>query len=231
MARSSGVVYWWVTGILAVVGLVLVGVSIVGMVQSSANVIPAPERVLPVAQPAPSSTLSNGVQATPVPSATPEEVAPLEIPGAAIEQVSVPAVALNVAVSGETFPRETQNCHGAVLCIDPPVSNQAAWYGATPAVPSTGTVRLFGHTSWTLAEYAAFNDLVAMKAGDEIVVTTKTGVFTYRAEAPQLVPYSQVAKSQLIWGDGDDRLVLVTCNAAESSGTIVEAWLVSAVSR
>lgn len=37
-------------------------------------------------------------------------------------------------------------------------------------------------------------------AGDKVVVKTETGVFTYKADDPQLVPYSEVVKSTLIWG-------------------------------
>lgn len=227
MARKSSNTDRWVIALLVAGAIVLVVAALVMNANPSPEPAPTPTRAV-VLTPQATEEASAG---TPTPSPTPEQATPLAIPASLIEKVTVPAIALDIAVSGETLPRQTENCHGATLCIDPPVPDQAAWYGATPAVPSVGSVRLFGHTSWTKPEYAAFNDVLAMKDGDEIIVTTQAGVFTYRASAPQLVPYTEVAQSQLIWGNAGDRLVLITCNSAESSGTIVEAWLVKAVPR
>ena len=227
MARTSSKIHRWVVALLGSGAIVLAVLAVAITAGNAPKPTPTPTRVA-VSTPPATEEESAG---TTTPSPTPEETAPLAIPASAIEKLTVPAIALDIAVSGETLPRQTENCHGATLCIDPPVPDQAAWYGATPAVPSVGSVRLFGHTSWTKPEYAAFNDVLAMRDGDEIIVTTQAGVFTYRASAPQLVPYAEVAQSQLIWGDAGDRLVLITCNSAESSGTIVEAWLVKAVPR
>lgn len=197
------------------------------------SVITAPDPVPePTRAPAPVETQKTpeptNTKSAPAPVAkeTPE---PLQIAPSDILSMAIPAVELNALVSGETLPRASKNCKGgAELCIDPPVPDQAAWYGTVPALQSEGTVRLFGHTSWEYAEYATFNALIAMEDGDEIVVKTETGIFTYKASAPQLVPYGEVVNSQLIWGNEPDRLVLVTCNNKEASGTVVEAWLVSA---
>ena len=71
----------------------------------------------------------------------------------------------------------------------------------------------------------------AVEAGDEVIVETETGTFTYQAGPVQYVPYAEVINSELIWGNAPDRLVLVTCNFQEDSGAVVEAWLVSAVPR
>lgn len=227
MARTSSKTHRWVVALLGSGAIVLAAVAFAMTAGNAPEPTPTPSRVT---APAPPATEEEGT-GTPTPSPTPQETAPLAVPASPIEKLTVPAIALDIAVSGETLPRQTENCHGATLCIDPPVPDQAAWYGATPAVPSVGSVRLFGHTSWTKPEYAAFNDVLAIKDGDEIIVTTQAGVFTYRASAPQLVPYTEVAQSQLIWGNASDRLVLITCNSAESSGTIVEAWLVKATPR
>lgn len=155
----------------------------------------------------------------------------LEIAWSDILHVDIPAVAVDIDVSGETWPRQTINCRETEECIDPPIPNQAAWYGVVPAIPSTGTVRIFAHNTPHGRVEESFNNLPAMVSGDKIVVTTETGVFTYRAEEPQLVPYAEVPESDLVWGNDPDRLVLVTCNNAETSGTIVEAWLVEATPR
>ena len=212
-----------------ITGLVAVA-SIVGIFALNANAErePTPQRVLPTQTPQGIPTPPSTPEPTPTPAPTQE---PLIVEGSNILHVSIPAVALEVAVSGETWPRETENCHGANLCIDPPVSNQAAWYGDVPSLPSQGRVRIFGHTSWSNPEYAAFNDLLAVKARDTIVVTTETGIFTYAADAPVLVPYSEVVNSELIWGDSSDTVVFVTCNRAENSGTVVLGHLISATAR
>lgn len=171
------------------------------------------------------------------PSATPEpasEATPelAHVSASNILRVSIANVGLDVKVSGPTEPRETENCKGGtVLCIDPPVPDQAAWYGTVPSTQSEGTVRLFGHTSENNPAYATFNNLVAVVAGDLIVVETETGVFTYRAEAPSFVPYTDVPNSELIWGNTPNRIVLVTCNNKKASGTVVEAWLVDVTAR
>lgn len=181
-----------------------------------------------------SPTASGGestTQGVPTPE-EPSEAPPLEIAWSDIVHVAIPAVGIDINVSGETFPRQTENCRETEECIDPPVPNEAAWYGVVPTVPSTGSVRIFAHNTprgWPVEQ--SFNNLPALMAGDEIVVTTENGIFTYQAEDPQLVPYADVPESQLVWGNEPDRLVLVTCNNQASSGTIVEAWLVDATLR
>ena len=233
MARTSSKTHRWEVALLGSGAIVLAAVAFAITASNAPEPTPTPTRVAVSTPPATDEEGTGTLTPTPTPtpSPTPQETAPLAIPASPIEKLTVPAIALDIAVSGETLPRQTENCHGATLCIDPPVPDQAAWYGATPAVPGVGSVRLFGHTSWTKPEYAAFNDVLAMKDGDEIIVTAQAGVFTYRASAPQLVPYTEVAQSELIWGNAGDRLVLITCNSAESSGTIVEAWLVKATPR
>ncbi len=219
----------WLIAVLFVTGLLCAAFAIRGIVahEAEATWTPTPTRVE-----LPSSEASvTSVDEAPAPEATAEQ--PLEIAGSDILHVDIPAVAVDIDVSGFTEPRESPNCRGGVvLCIDPPIGNQAAWYSVTPALPSTGTVRIFAHNTprdWPVEQ--SFNNLPAMAEGDDIIVTTETGVFTYRAEAPQLVPYVDVPESELVWGNAPDRLVLVTCNNAADSGTIVEAWLVSAVPR
>ena len=155
--------------------------------------------------------------------------APVAIAASDIVHVDIAAIGVDIDASGPTEPRKTENCRQSSLCIDPPVGNQAAWYGVTPSVPSSDSVRVFAHNTprgWPAAQ--SFNNLPAIVKGDVIVVTTKTGVFTYRAEKPQLIPYAEIPQSWLVWGDEPNRLVLVTCNNRESSGTVVEAWLESA---
>ena len=129
--------------------------------------------------------------AEPTPSADKEDETapakedPLVIEGSDILSISIPRLSLTVPVSGSTEPRQTPNCKGgAALCIDPPVVAEAAWYGVTPAVPATGTVRLFGHTSYIDGLSAAFDSLPKVKNGDTITLTTINGVFCIHSKRP-----------------------------------------------
>ena len=218
MPRSKRSTSWWPIATL-LAGAALVTVALWPQIQALYPT-PTPTRVA-VADVAPTPSSSPTVEPT---------AEPVEIAASDILNVSIPAVELDVRVSGETWPRESPRCKGGTTeCIDPPLADQAAWYGALPASQSAGTVRLFGHTDSSGRTFAAFNALTAVQANDEVIVETETGIFTYRAVQPQLVPYVEVIESALIWDNSPDRLVLVTCNNQESSGTVIEAWLVSAV--
>lgn len=220
---------WWPIATLVAASLALAVFALLWP-QGEPQALPQPTRVPTPAQtvfasPSPQDTPT----ATPTPEVTPESAS---IAASDILRVSIAAVDLDVKVSGPTEPRETVNCKGGtVLCIDPPIPDQAAWYGTVPATESKGTVRLFGHTSDRNPQYATFNSLVAVKAGDLIVVETETGIFTYEAVEPSFVAYSAVPDSKLIWDNIPDRLVMITCNNAKKSGTVIEAWLVDAVPR
>lgn len=215
--------------VLVVCGILFVA-CVIGIIAINKPVgeNPSPQRVAPISIPSDSSTSKE--EHPPSASPTPEvvEVLPTKvaIPASDIVSVSVASIGLDVAVSGETWPRKTQNCKGDKYCIDPPVADQAAWYGDPPSYPSENPVLLFGHTSWTDPAYATFNDLPAMLEGDLIVVTTETGVFTYRAEAPTIVPYSEATQSETIFGWELEKLVMVTCNNAESGATVIVGHLV-----
>lgn len=211
---------------LAVAGIAFIA-CLVGIfaLNSTIESEPSPKRVAPV--PTLSATL---VPQPSEASSTPVEEVPLVIEASDILRVSAPAINLDVQVSGETAPRQTARCKGSDYCIDPPVADQAAWYGDPPSWPSVNPVLLFGHTSWSYEAYATFNNLPALVAGDQIVVTTTTGVFTYQAEAPTLVPYNKAPESEVIFGWVPEKLVLVTCNDKEFAATVVVAYLIDAVS-
>lgn len=171
------------------------------------------------------------VEATQTPAATKELEKPLVIKESDILRVEIPSVMIDAKVSGATMPRPSPNCHGGPECIDPPVLDQAAWFGAysRPAIPSTNSVLLFGHSS--SRSPLIFNNLPAVVADDAIIVTTQTGVFTYRANAPELVPYETSNESKLVFEPAPNKLVLVTCNDAAAAGTVVVAYLSHAVPR
>lgn len=224
MTRKRLTSSWWPIATLVILAVVLASIALLWPKEAPAA-LPEPTRV-----PVPSAPATEPpATSEPIPEVTLE---PVQVGPSNILRVNIATVGLDVKVSGPTEPRETENCKGGtVLCIDPPVPDQAAWYGTVPMTESEGSVRLFGHTSENDPAYAAFNSLVAVIAGDLIVVETETGIFTYRAEAPSYVPYVDVPNSELIWGNAPDRLVLVTCNNEKASGTVVEAWLVDVTPR
>ncbi len=207
--------------VAAVAGIgVIVCLVCLFIVNSSSENESSPQRVAPAPVSAPQSSGTSSAHAKDV---------PLAIEPSDILNVRAPAIDLDVTVSGATTPRKTANCKGSDYCIDPPVPDQAAWYGDLPSFPSQNPVWLFGHTSWTDAAYATFNDLPALAAGDHVIVTTRTGTFTYRAEAPALVPYDEAPQSELIFGWVPEKLVLVTCNDEKDSATVVVGYLIEAV--
>ncbi len=147
-----------------------------------------------------------------------------------IVNLKVPAVGIDVGFSGETWPRQSPNCHGADTCIDPPVMDQAAWYGARalPSQPSDDAVLVYGHSNWNDTSQQAFNDLPAVRQGDAVIATTENGVFTYEAVDPRLIPYEEIPTSEFVYGKEPNKIVLVTCNSKENAGTVVVAYLVHA---
>lgn len=145
----------------------------------------------------------------------------------------VPSVGIDVGFSGETWPRESPYCHGANVCIDPPVMNQAAWYGARalPSVPSSDAVLVYGHSNWNDTSQQVFNDLPAVRQGDVVIADTENGTFIYEAVEPRLIQYEEIPTSEFVYGQEPDKIVLVTCNSKENAGTIVVAYLVRAEPR
>jgi hypothetical protein len=176
-------------------------------------------------------------QATELPPVTTTSDQPVEEPlvieESGILSLQIPSVAIDIKVSGATMPRESPSCHGASVCIDPPVATEAAWYGAfsRPAVPSTNSVLIFGHSNWSHTDRQVFNNLPAVMAGDAISVTTETGVFVYSADTPTLEEYTEIPMSENVYGQVPDKLVLVTCNDKASAATVVTAHLVHAMPR
>ena len=152
------------------------------------------------------------------------------IEAAPLVNLQIPAVGIDVGFSGETWPRESQYCHGSDVCIDPPIMDKAAWYGARalPSLPSSDAVLVYGHSNWNNTDQQVFNDLPAVRQGDEITATTENGTFIYEAVEPRLIPYDEIPTSEFVYGQEPNKIVLVTCNSKEDAGTIVVAYLVHA---
>ena len=155
------------------------------------------------------------------------------IASSVILKVQIPAVSIDAKASGETWPRESSRCHATTLCIDPPSLREVAWYGAyaVPSLPSSDSVLIFGHSNYQSREEQVFNNLPAVLAGDQVVVSTQTGVFTYIAQQPHRVPYHDVPTSEIIYAHVPNRVVLVTCGDSGDSAIVVVADLASATTR
>lgn len=193
-----------------------------------------PERSLPAAtatvESVPTTTSSPPASKPPTASATPTV---LTIKESDIVRLQIPALKIDAESSGATMPRKSERCHGGSQCLDPPELKKIAWYGAysRPSLPRHDTVIILGHSNRYNNVWQTFNNLPAAEKGDKVIVTTKTGVFTYKVTKKALVPYEDVPTSELIFGNAPNRVVLVTCNSRESAGTVVVATLVSAKRR
>lgn len=157
---------------------------------------------------------------------------PPPIAGSDIVSLAIPAAGIDALASGPTWPRPSPHCHGGPECIDPEYLDKVAWYGAysVPAVPSTDTVLVFGHSNPGNDRWQTFNNLHTVEAGNPVVVTTQTGTFTYRAQQPFLVPFDQVPSMEVIFAHVPNRLVMATCGD-ENNAVVVVADLESAVAR
>lgn len=168
---------------------------------------------------------------SPTPSPNPTTTSQAEetvIESSDITRLVVPNVDIDVTASGETWPRRSERCKGgASECIDPPLLEEVAWYGAyaLPSLPSEGSVLIFGHTNSRDADKQAFNNLLEARPDDRVTVTTKTGIFTYQVEQVELVDYATIHLSELVYEHKPDKLVLVTCNFLEDAATVVVAYL------
>ena len=205
--------------------LLVIAFAIVLLHQNQAVVV-HPKRVEPLPQPVVTSTSSPRV-ATQAP-----------IAASPIVSIKIPAIGVDAAASGPTMPRVSPLCKASTKCMDPPVLSQIAWSGAygVPALPSTDAVLVYGHSNYhtTSTNWQVFNNLPTMVKGDKIVLTTKTGIFTYVATGdPLKIPFDQVGFRQSLYMHTPGRLVLFTCGIADSgngysAASVVIAQLISA---
>lgn len=139
------------------------------------------------------------------PSAEPREGAVTPV-GQALH-VQVPSVGVDTAV----LPITPQ---GGVL--DPPSLTAAYVIERYGAPGSDNTVYLAGH-SWDSGE-AVFNPLfdraaqsARVREGDEVVVTTAAGRYTYVVERAERYPRASLPDRDEVWDAVPGRLVLITC--------------------
>lgn len=217
-----------ITGLLALLlgaGAVVLHVGS----QPSAHPVPPPSRVAHARTAAPQPPSPDGTPA--IPSAASPAIPPVPtpaipvVPASDIVAVAIPSVGIDVAASGPGVPRVSEKCRGGSdVCLDPPYPDRVIWYDAyaRPETPSTDSVIVLGHANRDNPDYEAFNALGAVADGDTAVITTETGVFTYRAQAAVAIPYADIPFSELVYGHVPGRAVFVTC------GDDVDAYVVVA---
>jgi len=147
------------------------------------------------------STSTHSRVATPIPVAAP--VTPV-VPSAIPTGLSIPALGLTAAV------QEMKATECPVL--NPPTVDEAYWVGcrSMPGTDSDGTVFIIGHA--VAGGQGVFKSLQNLAVGDDVTVTTPTGVLTYRVDRTvNYAKFGEIQDSPEVMDKVPGRLVLVTC--------------------
>jgi sortase A len=123
----------------------------------------------------------------PAPTAGGDALANLRIPAIGLEKIVVQGVSLENLKRGPGH------------------------YPDTPMPGQAGNVAIAGHRT---TYGAPFNRIDELEQGDEILITTTQGAFTYRVSGQQIVSPSQV---EVLEDAGDDRLTLTACHPKYSA--------------
>lgn len=184
-----------------VIGIVLIviGISIIGsalfmrysaskkqkaMVQAFENTIEDIDKNL--------SSEDTGSAAGTAPEASPNAKPPSEDIAAAIGIIKIPKLDLKVAV-GEGIDNNT-------------LKYAVGHFEGTAMPGEKGNFCVAGHRSYTYSEY--FNRLDELKEGDDIIVKTNKGEFTYKVYEKKVVEPTEVS---VLDKTKDATITLVTC--------------------
>lgn len=174
-----------------------------------------PELVMPTAAP-----VAETVVETPAP--TPQVAAPAVVEEVVLPvyptTISIPALDKSVTVLNPT----SRN----IADLDAALLEGVVRHPDSATLEQNGTVFLLGHSSYLPAvrnkNFQAFNGIQDLQWGDEIKVSSETGVYVYRVEKV----YRAKAEDVTVPIAGDvQRLVLATCN---SFGTVDDRYIVEA---
>jgi len=98
--------------------------------------------------------------------------------------------------------------------LDSALLSGAVRHPASADFQNTGTMFLFGHSSYLPAvsneNFKAFNGIQKLVWGDEIVIESKDRAYTYRVER---VYKAEASETEVELDHRESRLVLVTCNS------------------
>ena len=186
-------------------------------ISASVSTATPPPAVLGESEPEPSASAQGpGLPDTPLPAGLavapmPEQAAAPLPASSAPSRVTYPKAGMDVVVHALEPDAHSQS-------IDPPVTMDGYWLTpfGLPGAGSTDTTYIIGH-SW-LDRDAPFNHLSwAAHEGDELTVTTASGVLAYRVES--VTTYSKsTLKDSPIWDAVPNRLVLVSCYSEDPWG-------------
>jgi sortase A len=124
--------------------------------------------------------------------ASPSEKPPTDDISAAIGIMKIPKINLKVAI-GEGVDNKT-------------LKYAVGHFIGTAMPGEKGNFSVAGHRSYTYSEY--FNRLDELKEGDEIIVQTKKGEFTYKIYQKEVVEPTEVS---VLNSTKDATITLVTC--------------------
>ncbi|MFL0248398.1 class D sortase [Candidatus Clostridium stratigraminis] len=124
--------------------------------------------------------------------ASPSEKPPIDDISAAIGIMKIPKIDLKVAI-GEGIDNKT-------------LKYAVGHFTGTAMPGEKGNFSVAGHRSYTYSEY--FNRLDELKDGDEIIVQTKKGEFTYKIYEKEVVEPTEVS---VLNSTKDATITLVTC--------------------
>jgi len=209
--------------LLGVAGVLVVGCLLVATVGVLEGRLPIPGRAGPVAA---SPAAASRVEATPAPSATPDQVLQqaqaLVAPAALPTRLLVPSIKVDAAV--EPVGMDTQGRMGT-----PSQSANVAWYRLGSAPGDAGDAVMAGHLDWTSGP-AVFWYLGRVRKGDTISVARADGSSVqFVADATSTVPYDSSTDS-LFTKNGPPALTLITCAGAwdRARGTYLQRLVVHA---
>ena len=127
----------------------------------------------------------------------PDAPPPDPVPGDAIALLRIPRIGLDkTVVEGVTVPD---------------LKKAPGHYPGTPLPGQPGNAAIAGHRTTYGQPFYRLNEL---EPGDEILVTTRQGEFTYEVEGTQIVKPSQ---TEVLNPTDDDRLTLTTCHPRYSA--------------
>jgi LPXTG-site transpeptidase (sortase) family protein len=139
--------------------------------------------------------------ATPLPIAAP--ITP-PVPSAVPTGLSIPALGLTAVVQ--------EMAASECPVLNPPTVDEAYWVGcrSKPGTDSDGTVFIIGHA--VAGGQGVFARLQQLAIGNDVLVTTASGVLTYRVERTvNYAKFGEVQDSPEVMEKVPGRLVLVTC--------------------
>jgi sortase (surface protein transpeptidase) len=129
-------------------------------------------------------------------------------------RVEVPAVGLSTAVL-PIRPTDGE--------LDPPTFGEAYWIEPYGYPGSDNTTYITGHSATRgSAVFDPLFDRASQRArvheGDEVVVTTAEGRFSYRVTSSVRHAKGRLAQADDVWAKVPDRLVLITCFQRSKGG-------------